>query len=401
MPQPDFVIRQNDVGDLIEAVLVDSTGVAVDLTDATVVFQLAPIRGGALVVSADADLGDDDGAVSYTWQDGDTAAAGWYLASWRVTFDGGAIQSFPLGAYTLVQVIGELGLIPEAGPGNTGSPLLGHGSPQGTNAIKYLRGGEALSGGDWTLAYQGQTTDPLAFDADAAAVQAALETLASLLDPQATVHVTGGPLAYNGDDGGFSVEFRFQLGAQPIPAGDFTIDASGLVGGTAAITDHAAGVLPLPAGNGLVYVDTDAGAIYLMVAGNWWQTYPTLKPYGVNEIDDGIGFAIIGGDGAGGGDVRLEGGRSAYDNSLGTATLAGGSTDRANTGGKYAQITGGVGGDGTGAAAFMTAEGGKPDGRPGALSLSQRVNVANLPTEDPEIAGDVWNSAGALKVSAG
>lgn len=115
MPQPDFTIRQNDLGEPIAAVLVDSSGAPVDLTDATVVFQLAPIRGGALVVDAAADLGDDAGTVSYTWLDGDTAAAGWFLASWQVTFDGGAVQTFPLAAYTLVQIIGELGQIDQAG----------------------------------------------------------------------------------------------------------------------------------------------------------------------------------------------------------------------------------------------------------------------------------------------
>lgn len=115
MPQPDYTIRQNDSGEAITAILKDAAGDAVDLTDATLVFQLARIAGGGLVVEADAEFSGDgsDGGVSYTWQAEDTAAAGWYLASWRVTLDG-VIQTYPLGTYTLVQIVGELGAIPAA-----------------------------------------------------------------------------------------------------------------------------------------------------------------------------------------------------------------------------------------------------------------------------------------------
>lgn len=116
MPEPDYTLRQNDSGEAITAVLEDSAGDAVNLTGAAVVFQLAPIGGGALVVQADAAIIDAAaGEVSYTWQGADSATPGWYLASWQVTFSGGEVQTFPNGGYTLVQITGELGLLPPVG----------------------------------------------------------------------------------------------------------------------------------------------------------------------------------------------------------------------------------------------------------------------------------------------
>jgi hypothetical protein len=264
-------------------------------------------------------------------------------------------------------------------------PRSGHGSPQGTNAVKRIAGDVGLSGGTFALTYLTGTTAPIAFDATAATVQTALETLGSLLDPQATIFTTIGPLAYNGDDGSYLVLFRYLLGSQPIPDVDFTIDPSSLVGGTAAITDVTVGVLPLAGTNGNIYVDLDSGAIYQLVAGNWWQTYPVLQPFGVDGIDDGRGVTITGAGGASGGGV----------------TITGGAIAKANVAGGLVALTGGAGGTGTGIPASIQVYGGQPDGLPGALALSSRVNVVALPTSDPLILGDIWNNTGILTVSAG
>lgn len=122
MPLPDFTIGQNDSGEFITATL------PLDLTGLDVTFLLAPISGGDLVVDAPATMVGDptEGAVIYEWQSDDTAIAGLFLASWRVAA-GDAEQTFPVGGYTLVQIVGELGQIAgEFGPSeNEGVTSLG------------------------------------------------------------------------------------------------------------------------------------------------------------------------------------------------------------------------------------------------------------------------------------
>jgi uncharacterized repeat protein (TIGR01451 family) len=83
----------------------------------------------------------------------------------------------------------------------------------------------ATTGGTFTLSFGGQTTSDLAFDADAATVQAALESLSSVSPGE--VNVTGSM-----SDGYVLVEF---IGAQSqVDVGDITVDSVNLIGGAAA-----------------------------------------------------------------------------------------------------------------------------------------------------------------------
>lgn len=112
MPDAEFYIRQNDTASPITATLTDEAGAAIELTGATIKFQMAPIQGGAVKVSATAtnlDTGPANrGQVSYQWTTGQTDTAGLYLGEWQVTFAGGAKQTFPNDGYTLVRVTGEV-----------------------------------------------------------------------------------------------------------------------------------------------------------------------------------------------------------------------------------------------------------------------------------------------------
>lgn len=80
------------------------------------------------------------------------------------------------------------------------------------------------TGGTFTLTYDGQTTGTIAYNADAATVQAALEALSNI--ESGDVSATGGALPGTPVD----IEFTGQLAAQDVP--EMTTDGSGLTGGS-------------------------------------------------------------------------------------------------------------------------------------------------------------------------
>lgn len=80
-----------------------------NITGATVRFVMAPRRGGSDVVNAAATIVNAaNGQVSYTWQAADTATTGAFCGQWKVTFSGGAVESFPNAGYITVYVTPDL-----------------------------------------------------------------------------------------------------------------------------------------------------------------------------------------------------------------------------------------------------------------------------------------------------
>lgn len=91
------------------------------------------------------------------------------------------------------------------------------------------------TGGDFTLTYSGQTTGPIAYNANAAAVQTALEALSNIAPGDVTVG--GGP----GPGTPYTVTFNGALGN----VAQMTASGAGLTGGTApavAVTTTTPGV---------------------------------------------------------------------------------------------------------------------------------------------------------------
>jgi hypothetical protein len=133
--------------------------------------------------------------------------------------------------------------------------------PLDTNERQTVTVTGAPAGGTFTLTFAGQTTAPIAFDANAAAVAAALEALSNVDD----VNVTGGPLPGTP----VVVEFR-GINAQADVA-QMTADDALLTGGSSpevAVTTTTPGVAPTdhplkPIAPGQVdlYADDTAGAI--------------------------------------------------------------------------------------------------------------------------------------------
>lgn len=112
MPTPDFYLKKGDTASTISSVLRDDNGSPVDIQGAIIYFRMAPISGSgtpALNVTASNDQNGDGtdgtmGKVSYTWQEGDTGAAGLFLAEWMVDWAAAGNQHFPNSGYVLVQI---------------------------------------------------------------------------------------------------------------------------------------------------------------------------------------------------------------------------------------------------------------------------------------------------------
>ena len=109
----DFTIKQGDSEPVLTDTLTYSDGSAVDLSGATLelvvrsMTEAEPraLSGSAQVTDAPA------GAVSYTFSAADTATAGLCMATWVVTFPGGAQMTFPTVGYLWLSIEENLSVV--------------------------------------------------------------------------------------------------------------------------------------------------------------------------------------------------------------------------------------------------------------------------------------------------
>ncbi|MDB2225612.1 BppU family phage baseplate upper protein [Halorubrum ezzemoulense] len=99
-----FSLAAGDTAPSIQAVLRDSAGNGVDLTDADVRFQMCQPRGGDELIDEPADVIDAEAGVArYNWNASDTNELGRYRAEFVVTYNSGAVETFPnVGAHDIV-----------------------------------------------------------------------------------------------------------------------------------------------------------------------------------------------------------------------------------------------------------------------------------------------------------
>lgn len=116
MPEPDFHWNQNDTSSSIDDTLLDDDGVAVDIQNATVKFQMRAISSLVAKINAAATNlqvgnGSDGskGDVRYSPGAADTNTAGLFIAKWQVTFSGGAVQTFPNDRFLYVAISQDIG----------------------------------------------------------------------------------------------------------------------------------------------------------------------------------------------------------------------------------------------------------------------------------------------------
>ena len=107
-----FYIKENDTKPVLTAFLTDANDAAINLTGATVTFNMRIEPRGTLKVNAGAATVEDaeSGKVSYSWAaDGaDTHQADDYEAEFQVVYAGGGKQTFPGRNYISVHIIDDI-----------------------------------------------------------------------------------------------------------------------------------------------------------------------------------------------------------------------------------------------------------------------------------------------------
>jgi hypothetical protein len=102
-----FYVKQNDTSPSMLATLQDASGVAVDVSSATVNFYMGNINGN--VVNSTATIVDAEaGQVRYDWVASDTANSGMYQAEFEVVYVGGTKETFPNNDYISVVIRPDL-----------------------------------------------------------------------------------------------------------------------------------------------------------------------------------------------------------------------------------------------------------------------------------------------------
>ena len=89
-------LKQGDTFPPLRAEVTDSEGNPIALTDASVLFVMAPSTGGAPIVSAPAQVTGEN-EVTYQWAEGDTDVAGKFYGEFVVTLPSGRILTAPNG----------------------------------------------------------------------------------------------------------------------------------------------------------------------------------------------------------------------------------------------------------------------------------------------------------------
>jgi hypothetical protein len=194
--------------DEIQAVRVYATGGTFTLTfDGQTTGNIAWNASAATVATALEGLSNVN--------DVDVTGAGTPADPWRVTFVDPGNQNLP-------QMTADPANL--TGGGGQATEVVAH--VVGINEVQTVTIGDAVTGGTFTLAFQGATTSPLAYNAAAATVTTALAGL---------VTIGAGNVIVTGSDGGpFTVTFENALGDQNVPL--LVADSGGLLGGSGTET---------------------------------------------------------------------------------------------------------------------------------------------------------------------
>ncbi|MFP1646546.1 hypothetical protein [Pontitalea aquivivens] len=103
-----FRIKQGDTSPALGFAL--EPAAEVNLTGASVVFNMRPRRGDPTILRAPAIvvLATGTPTVRYDWASGDTGQSGTYEAEFEVTYADGAIETFPNAGYIRVEIADDI-----------------------------------------------------------------------------------------------------------------------------------------------------------------------------------------------------------------------------------------------------------------------------------------------------
>ena len=101
-----FTIKRGDTSPSIRYALLPET---VDLSAASVKFQMRKFRAAANLIDADADVIQElPGIVQYDWASGDTDTAGLYQAEFRITYSDNTVETFPNSNFLIVDIVDDV-----------------------------------------------------------------------------------------------------------------------------------------------------------------------------------------------------------------------------------------------------------------------------------------------------
>lgn len=103
-----ITIKQGDTRHAIQAVLKNSAGIPVDLTQASVIFTMNG-RYGNNSISRYAQQTSVDGEVWFVFDVGETDTPGIFRAEFKVEYADGKIETFPHSGYLQINIERNLG----------------------------------------------------------------------------------------------------------------------------------------------------------------------------------------------------------------------------------------------------------------------------------------------------
>lgn len=102
------IMKQGDTAPALEVVLMENDD-PVDLTAAGAVEVVARRAGNPVPVFVRTmQVEDQPGHATYQWQAGDTDQVGDLQVEFKVTWPGGAVQTFPAQGYLVVEVVDSI-----------------------------------------------------------------------------------------------------------------------------------------------------------------------------------------------------------------------------------------------------------------------------------------------------
>lgn len=168
-------------------------------------------------------------------------------------------------------------------PGSGVRVYRGSSAPvNGTDEVQSIDITGSPTGGTFTLTWGGiYSTAAIAYDADAAAVQAAILALSVF---------SAGDVAVSGSNPNFSVTFGANYGKSNQP--QFTLGTNSLTGGsspTVAFSTDTAGVAATLAGQpaGTLYVDDSTGAVYVNIGTGLDPAWTNAASVALSSLDAG------------------------------------------------------------------------------------------------------------------
>lgn len=104
-----FKLKTNDRSPILQSSIEDAAGNKIDLTGATVRFQMKRYNSSTKKIDSPALIYDEEnGIVRYHWQVGDTDVGGSYLGEFEVTYSDGIKETFPNSGYIQIDILDDV-----------------------------------------------------------------------------------------------------------------------------------------------------------------------------------------------------------------------------------------------------------------------------------------------------